>query len=251
MRALDILVVDDEHDLAFGIADMLEAEGHRAALVGSGEAALELARDRVFDMVFLDIRLPGMNGVDTLRELRKTQAHAQIILMTGYRIDSLLTEVVRNRGAAVLSSLVTVPGVIERLRRIGGGGIVLVAGGDEELGASIEQSLSEQGRTARLARTETEAFESAAIAGLEALVLDLCRPVSSALEIYLALQELGRDVTTIIVARPTGNGKSIVNPLRSISVTGCLFKPFDPAELLQAVRENAADSVGLPSGVAD
>jgi len=56
MRALDILVVDDDHDLASGIADMLEAEGHRAALAGNGEAALEVARDRAFGMIFLDIQ---------------------------------------------------------------------------------------------------------------------------------------------------------------------------------------------------
>ena len=82
MRALDILVVDDDHDLASGIADMLEAEGHRAALAGSGGAALEVARDRAFGMIFLDIKLPGM---------------------TGYRIDDLLMEAVKTGGLAVLT----------------------------------------------------------------------------------------------------------------------------------------------------
>ncbi len=70
MRGLDILVVDDERDLASGIADMLEAEGHRAVLAGSGEAAIEVARERAFDMIFLDVKLPGMTGIDALRELR-------------------------------------------------------------------------------------------------------------------------------------------------------------------------------------
>ena len=64
MRALDVLVVDDDRDLASGIADMLEAEGHRAILAVSGEAAIEVARERAFDMIFLDVKLPGMTGIE-------------------------------------------------------------------------------------------------------------------------------------------------------------------------------------------
>ena len=78
--------------------------------------------------------------------------------------------------------------------------------------------------------------------GLDVLILDLQRPISRILEVYLALQDLGPPVTVVMIASPLKYGKSIVNPLRSISVTGRLFKPFDPADLLQAVSEYAAES---------
>ncbi len=244
MRALDILVVDDERDLASGIADMLEAEGHRAVLAVSGEAALEAARDRAFDMIFLNVKLPGMNGFDALRALRETQGRARVVLMTGYRIDNLLTEAVKAGGLAVLTRPATAPRLLEHLRDVGPGGIVLLVAEDGSLGASLEESLTEQGLKARLARTGEAATESAAIAGLDVLILDLQRPISRILEVYLALQDLGPAVTVVMIASPLKNGKSIVNPLRSISVTGCLFKPFDPADLLQAVRDYAGVSAG-------
>ena len=242
MRALDILVVDDDHDLASGIADMLEAEGHRTALAGSGEAALKVARDRAFDMIFLDVKLPGMNGLDALRELRKTQGRARVVLMTGYRIDNLLTVAVKTGGLAVLTRPATAPRMLEHLRDVGPGGIVLLLAEDGSLGASLEESLTGQGLKARLARTGEAAAESAASAGLDVLILDLRRPISRILEVCLALQDLGPPVTVVMIASPLENGKPSVNPLRSISVTGCLFKPFDPADLLQAVREYAAES---------
>ncbi|MCH8000861.1 MAG: response regulator [Proteobacteria bacterium] len=244
MRALDILVVDDDHDLASGIADMLEAEGHRAALAGSGEAAIEVARDRAFDMVFLDVKLPGMNGIDALRELRKTQGRARVVLMTGYRIDNLLTVAVKTGGLAVLTRPATAPRMLEHLRDVGPGGIVLLLAVDGSLGARLEEFLTGQGLKVRLARTGEAAAESAAIAGLDVLILDLQRPISRILEVYLALQDLGPPVTVVMIASPLTNGKPIVNPLRSISVTGCLFKPFDPADLLQAVRDYAAVPAG-------
>ncbi len=242
MRALDILVVDDERDLASGIADMLEAEGHRAVLVVSGEAAIEVARERAFDMVVLDVRLPGMSGIDALGALRETHGGARIVLMTGYRLDNLLTAAVKTGGLAVLTKPATAPRMLEHLRDVGPGGIVLLVAENGSLGASLEESLTGQGLKARLARTGEVAAESAAGAGLDVLILDLQRPISRTLEVYLALQDLGPAVTVVMIASPLENGKPIVNPLRSISVTGCLFKPFNPADLLQLVREYAAES---------
>ena len=240
MRALDVLVVDDDRDLASGIADMLEAEGHRAILAVSGEAAIEVARERAFDMIFLDVKLPGMTGIDALRELRETQGRARVVLMTGYRIDTLLTEAVKTGGLTVLTGAATAPRMLEHLRDVGPGGIVLLVAENGSLGASLEESLTGQGLKARLAQTEAAA-ESAASAGLDVLILDLQRPISRILEAYLALQELDPAVTVVMIASPIENGKPIVNPLQSISVTGCLFKPFDPADLLQGVRDYAAE----------
>ena len=241
MRALDILVVDDDHDLASGIADMIEAEGHRAVLAGSGEAAIEVARERAFDMVFLDVKLPGMTGIDALRELRETQGRARVVLMTGYRLDNLLAQVVTSGGFEVLKGPVAAFRMLQHLRDVGPGGIVLLVAGNGSLGASLEESLTGQGLKTGLARTGEAAAESAASAGLDVLILDLQQPISRILEVYLALQDLGPAVTVVMIASPFENGKPIVSPLRSISVTGCLFKPFDPADLLQAVREYAAE----------
>ncbi len=241
MRALDILVVDDDHDLALGIADMIEAEGHCAVLAGSGEAAIEVARECAFDMIFLDVKLPGITGIDALRELRETQGRARVVLMTGYRLDHLLAQVVTSGSIEVLKGPVAAFRMLQHLRDVGPGGIVLLVAENESLGASLEESLTGQGLRARLARTGEAAAESAANAGLDVLILDLQRPISRILEVYLALQDLGPAVTVVMIASPLENGKPIVNPLRSISVTGCLFKPFDPADLLRVVREYAAE----------
>ena len=241
MRALDILVVDDDRDLASGIVDMVEAEGHRAVLAFSGEAALEAAQDWAFDMIFLDMKLPGMTGLDALRDLRETQGRARVFLMTGYRLDNLLAQAITSGGIEVPKGPVAAPRMLEHLRDAGPGGIVLLVAEDGRLGASLEESLAGHGLKARLARTEAAATASAALAALDVLVLDVQRPISRILEVYLTLQDLGPAVTVVMIASPLKNGKRIVNPLRSISVTGCLFKPFDPADLLQVVSEYAAE----------
>ncbi len=242
MRSLDILVVDDERDLASGVGDMLEADGHRVTLVHSAEAALDLAGTRAFDMVFLDVKLPGLSGVEILLPLRRALSGKTIVPMTGYRIDSLIAAVVGNDNFMVLSAPETADRVSEKLHGLGPGGMLVALDSTGLLGSRLVDRLGERGEAVCLARAEAEALEAGLFSGSDVLVLDLGRTVARGLEAYLAVREGGSNPKTIIIARIPDVGKKTVNPLRSTAVAGCLFKPFDPAELLEIVSDLAGDS---------
>ena len=65
-----ILVVDDEYAVARGIQYALEQEGYQVTVAGSGEEALAVAAELAPDLVVLDVRMPGIDGFETLRRLR-------------------------------------------------------------------------------------------------------------------------------------------------------------------------------------
>jgi two-component system alkaline phosphatase synthesis response regulator PhoP len=77
----EILVVDDEPRIAEICRDYLQRAGFKVITAGSGEDALTLARTRRPDLIVLDLRLPGMDGLDVTRTLRK-QSNVPIILLT-------------------------------------------------------------------------------------------------------------------------------------------------------------------------
>jgi DNA-binding response OmpR family regulator len=79
-----ILVVEDELHLAEGLRFNLEAEGYSVSVVESGEAALELllASDAAFDVVVLDVMLPGKNGFTVMRELRQAGRFTPTLMLT-------------------------------------------------------------------------------------------------------------------------------------------------------------------------
>lgn len=82
--AARVLVVDDEADLAAILANRLRRAGYEATLAGDGLAALELiGRDRP-DLVLLDVRMPRLDGIETLRRLRRggSTARLPVIVMT-------------------------------------------------------------------------------------------------------------------------------------------------------------------------
>jgi DNA-binding response OmpR family regulator len=77
-----ILIVDDEYAVARGIQYALEQEGYQVSVAGSGEEALALAADLAPDLVVLDVRMPGMDGFETLRRLRAEGSKAPVLMLT-------------------------------------------------------------------------------------------------------------------------------------------------------------------------
>jgi len=66
-----VLVVDDDRDHAESVAEILEMRGHRVELAYTGEEAIARFCEADFDMVLMDVKLPGMNGVQTLLRVQE------------------------------------------------------------------------------------------------------------------------------------------------------------------------------------
>jgi DNA-binding response OmpR family regulator len=77
-----ILIVEDEALVARQIASALTEDGHDPMTVRDGEAALKAVSDAPFDLVVLDIRLPGIDGFEVLRRLRKQHLASRVLLLT-------------------------------------------------------------------------------------------------------------------------------------------------------------------------
>src|SRR6266481_5127574 len=77
-----ILVVDDEVRLARHVASALTAAGHDPVLVHDGEAALREAGDEFFDLIVLDVGLPGIDGFEVLRRLRAGHITSRVLILT-------------------------------------------------------------------------------------------------------------------------------------------------------------------------
>ena len=77
-----ILVVEDERAIAFALDADLRSEGYAVTVAPTGDQALELARVEPFDLVLLDVMLPGKDGFEVCRELRRGGFRAPIIMLT-------------------------------------------------------------------------------------------------------------------------------------------------------------------------
>src|SRR3990172_8604473 len=83
-----ILVVDDEESVGVGMSEILKDDGFEAAYVISGREAVAAIRDNSFNLVFMDMIMPEMNGLDTFREIKKMRPDTKVVLFTGYFRDA-------------------------------------------------------------------------------------------------------------------------------------------------------------------
>ena len=77
-----ILVVEDEPSIAFALEADLRTEGYGVTVTSTGDEALRLARDGSFDLILLDVMLPGTDGFDVCRSLRRAEDRTPIIMLT-------------------------------------------------------------------------------------------------------------------------------------------------------------------------
>lgn len=82
MKLAQVVVVEDETPIREGIAAALQAAGYEAIAAGDGEAGLAAARRSGVDLVLLDLMLPKMDGMDVLRQLRRTHPTLPVIILT-------------------------------------------------------------------------------------------------------------------------------------------------------------------------
>lgn len=81
---INILLVDDEKDFVEMLALRLGDEGHRVRSAYSGQEALQALTETESDVVILDIKMPGMDGIETLKEIRTRYPIVEVILLTGH-----------------------------------------------------------------------------------------------------------------------------------------------------------------------
>jgi DNA-binding NtrC family response regulator len=93
-----ILLVDDEERFRTNLQKMLGAQGLTVGAASSGEEALEELRLNSYDVIVLDIRLPGMNGLVTLGEIKKINPEVEVIILSGHASMDAAMEINRLGG---------------------------------------------------------------------------------------------------------------------------------------------------------
>ena len=88
-QKINLLIVDDEVDFLNSITKSLEVRGFNVIAVTRGEKAIEAAKKNALDIALVDLKMPGMNGEETLQALKKEHKWMEIVILTGHgTIDS-------------------------------------------------------------------------------------------------------------------------------------------------------------------
>jgi two-component system response regulator HydG len=234
MNPMRVFIVDDDRDLAESLSIALEGSGCEVEIAYSGEEAIRIFREKDFDIAFMDVKLPGKNGVESFLEIKKMKPGIKV-MMTGYSVEQLLEQALDNGAWGILHKPIDMNKLLEMLRDAGEQGI-LVVDDDPDFVESTRDFLSNCGYRVFVAENGEEAIRRVRSNSIDVLILDLRMPILDGLETCLQLKKEGLSVPTIIVTAFAEEEKSSIDVLCLMPVCGLLRKPFDPNDLIEAVN---------------
>lgn len=111
-----ILLVDDEKDFIEALSERMETRGVAVVTAESGYDALEKAKKEQFDAVILDLLMPGLDGIETMKRLLKINPHLQIIILTGHATVQKGVEAVKQGAVDFLEKPADIKVLIEKIK---------------------------------------------------------------------------------------------------------------------------------------
>lgn len=112
-----ILVVDDDRTMVRTLADVLKLHGWEAEGVFSGEDAIEAVRQKAYSAVLMDIKMPGMDGVQALKVMRQHRPDLRVLLMTAHATRELILEAEREGAIRILPKPMGLQALFQSLER--------------------------------------------------------------------------------------------------------------------------------------
>ncbi len=164
------LLVDDNLAFAENVAEIVRDSGHDVVIATSGPAAVATARERRFDALVTDMRMPVMSGAAVVHEIRRGDPDLPAIVVTAYTGEDDLTAA-RNEGLlAVLPKPVPVPRLLELLVQARRGALVALVEDDAALADNLCEALRDHGFSAVAARSIADAQKFGKVQPFVALV---------------------------------------------------------------------------------
>jgi len=103
VKAAKILVIDDDETVCSLFKDTLEGSGHTVTTANESSAGLELLKNQNYDLVFLDLKMPVMDGVELFRQIRLAKPELPVTVITGYPDSDLMMNALTHGPLGVMS----------------------------------------------------------------------------------------------------------------------------------------------------
>jgi CheY-like chemotaxis protein len=233
---LRILIVDDDPGMSETITDILELKGFEVAAASSGPEALACVQAQAFDVIFMDIKMPGMNGVEALQRMRQLGVETPVLMMTAYAVPDLIAQAQEEGVLAILSKPLPLDRVLEFLAKIEPKMRVLVVEDDPGFATSLQDVLEAQGCTVAHAMEAEAALTAFQQSRPDIVLLDLKLPGRNGYEVLLEIREKDPKADVLLMTGCAGEFEGLVRQSLNHGARMCLEKPLDSTDLLRQIK---------------
>jgi two-component system response regulator HydG len=231
----NVLVVDDLKSIRLTLGGILEDEGYNVVMAENGYQAIEAAKQTPFDLVFMDIKMPGINGVQTFREIKKINPQAMVIMMTAYSVEDLIREALEEGAYAVVYKPFDIEKIVSIIESALQKTLILVVDDSFTDREALKSILEERGYSVVTAATGGEALTRVKEKRFDIIFLDVKLPDIDGVEFFDQVKAIDPEVAVIMM---TGYSETeLMQRVVSHGAYTCVYKPFNVDRVVSLVGE--------------
>ena len=229
-----ILVVDDDPGMRITLEGIIEDEGYEVVGVANGYEAIELVHEERFDLIFMDIKMPGINGVETYREIKKASPQAVAVMMTGFSVEELVKEALREGAYGVIYKPFAMEQIIDIMQSVLTSSAVLVVDDLDTHRETLRAILEDTGYKVSEAKDGEDAISVIQNNRYDVVLMDVVMPGLNGFDTFTEVHEIDPLIKVIFVT-----GYALEPSVRQSLHEGAysvITKPVDPGDLLTLIR---------------
>lgn len=236
-----VLIVDDNAGMRRTLAMILSRKGYAVEVAEDGATALQKVQQMNFDVALMDIKMPVINGVEALKQIRTIRPTIAVILMTAYAMDEddLTAQGLQAGAYDVLYKPLNLEHTFELINRArqASNGVLLLIEDDLDLSQSLSCLLERRGYSLDVAYTGEAAIELARRRQYDIILVDINLPVRNGLDTFLAIRQIDPTVTAIILTGFRQEMDDLVQAALENGAYTCLYKPLDFDQMFRVLAE--------------
>jgi len=240
MGKINILVADDLRSIRLTLGGILEDEGYNVVTVENGYQAIEAVRKTHFGAIFMDIKMPGINGVQTFREVKKIDPKATVIMMTAYSVEDLVKEALEEGAYAVIYKPFDIDRVVATIEELlHEKMLILVVDAKLSDRETLKAILEDKGYRVATARDGAEAIQMVKTKHYDIIFLEARLPNTDGVAVFEQVKEIDPQAAVIMMTGDTED--DLVKRAANYNTYACIHKPFDVEKVIALVEHIAKD----------
>jgi len=236
MKKANILIVDDEIDLLETLGDIFESKGYNVTMVEDGNKAIELLKKKYFDIILMDLKMPGISGVESFKEVKRLHPSAAVIMMTAGSVGEEIKEALGAGVEAIVDKPFNVKKLVATIESILERPLILVVDDRIEDRETLRDILVDRKYRAFVAKDGYEAIDIVQRSDFDVILLDIRMPGIDGMEVLEVVKEIKPDIGVVMMTGYSSEGLAGESLQRGAYT--CLYKPFlDMEKLLRVIEE--------------
>jgi DNA-binding NtrC family response regulator len=235
-----ILIVDDNIGQCKTMAFILERNNYAVTVADNGPEAISIVEKKPFDIIFMDIKMPIMNGVEAYKQIKKIRPGTKVIMMTAYAVEDLVQEALHEGAYAIIYKPLDIEKVLELVKKANEekqGGLILVVDDDPGTCTTLKNILVKKSYDVGTAYTGEEAITMVQKKTFDILFVDMKLPTLNGLETYLAIKKICPKTVAVCMTAYRQEVADLVEEAINNQAYTCLYKPLDMSEVLNLTSE--------------